>query len=243
MDEHSLPELVGASATCTLLRRQLACARRAGHLPDHVDLDLQPACNGTVDRVRAAGGMATHTPGDRLVLTVPGLRRPGARRASGRKCRDPRPRQRCARSAGLLARGEGRCRRALGSGALRPRDGGGLISYDAALLAVGTAMTVIMVATALGTAMLVTALCIEHAMRPGREGLAQLASALRALGQRPHVVLTGLILVASPALFWMLPVIGPTSVLFTPALAGIAAHVCSRAFDPSGPHAPKELRR
>lgn len=118
-----------------------------------------------------------------------------------------------------------------------------LISYDAALLPDDTAMTVIMVATALGTAMLVTALCIEHAMRPGREGLAQLASALRALGQRPHVVLTGLILVASPALFWMLPVIGPTSVLFTPALAGIAAHVCSRAFDPSGPHAPKELRR
>ncbi|HJB11313.1 MAG TPA: hypothetical protein H9786_12435 [Candidatus Brachybacterium merdavium] len=120
---------------------------------------------------------------------------------------------------------------------------GVLISYDAALLPDDTAMTVIMVATALGTAMLVTALCIEHAMRPGREGLAQLASALRALGQRPHVVLTGLILVASPALFWMLPVIGPTSVLFTPALAGIAAHVCSRAFDPSGPHAPKELRR
>src|SRR5699024_7740465 len=152
--------------------------------------------------------MATHTPGDRPVLTVPGLRRPGARRASGRKCRDPRPRQRCTRSAGLLARGEGRCRRALGSGSLRPRDGV-LISYDAALLPDDTAMTVIMVATALGTAMLVTALCIEHAMRPGREGLAQLASALRALGQRPHVVLTGLILVASPALFWMLPVIGP----------------------------------
>src|SRR5699024_6230874 len=85
---------------------------------------------------------------------------------------------------------------------------GVLISYDAALLPDDTAMTVIMVATALGTAMLVTALCIEHAMRPGREGLAQLASALRALGQRPHVVLTGLILVASPALFWMLPVIG-----------------------------------
>src|SRR5699024_2306716 len=56
---------------------------------------------------------------------------------------------------------------------------GVLISYDAALLPDDTAMTVIMVATALGTAMLVTALCIEHAMRPGREGLAQLASALR----------------------------------------------------------------
>src|SRR5699024_9524487 len=95
---------------------------------------------------------------------------------------------------------------------------GVLISSAAVLLPDDTAMTVIMVATALGTAMLVTALCIERAMRPGREGLAQLASALRGLGQRPHVVLIGLILVASPALFWMLPVIAPTSVPFTPEL-------------------------
>src|SRR5690625_2260841 len=120
---------------------------------------------------------------------------------------------------------------------------GVLISYDAALLPADTGMTVIMVATALGTAMLVTALCIEHAVRQGRGGLAQLAAALRARGQRADVRLGGLILAASPALFWMLPVNGRPSVLFTPALAGIAAHVCSRAFGPSGPHAPKELRR
>src|SRR5699024_9542703 len=96
---------------------------------------------------------------------------------------------------------------------------GVLISYDAALLPDDTAMTVIKAATALRTATLVSAQCIDHAMRLGREGLAQQASALRDLCQRPHVVLTGLILVASPALLWTLPVIGPTGVLSSPALA------------------------
>src|SRR5699024_1136676 len=84
---NGLPSLFVAPATRTLLGRQLSCALRVGHLPDHVVLDLQPACNGTVVRVRDAGGMATHTAVDRLVLTVAGMRRPGVRRASGRKYR------------------------------------------------------------------------------------------------------------------------------------------------------------
>jgi hypothetical protein len=104
-----------------------------------------------------------------------------------------------------------------------------LLAYDLALFGGSDAMLLFVAAVGAFAVVLLIATCAVAAADPERRPIDTITRAVRAVGRRPHVGLSWLLLIGLGGVAASLPVVGAGVVLFLPAVVGVLIHICNDA--------------
>ncbi|MFD4959469.1 hypothetical protein [Microbacterium sp. NPDC058389] len=104
-----------------------------------------------------------------------------------------------------------------------------VLAYDLALLGGSDAVLLLVAAGAALAAALLIGVCVVAGSDGFGRPVETLTAAVKAIGRRPHIPLSWLLLTGLGLAATAIPLLGPALALFLPALVGAGIHICNDA--------------
>ncbi|GAA5205052.1 hypothetical protein [Microbacterium kyungheense] len=104
-----------------------------------------------------------------------------------------------------------------------------LLQYDLALFGGSDTVLLLVAAGAALAAALLVGVCVLATAQDLKRPVETVAAAATAIGRRPHIALSWLLLIGLGLAATAIPLLGPALALFLPALLGAGIHICNDA--------------